>query len=172
MTDPYAIRSVYYAFVRSRLEYACVIWHLQYEIHARRIESIQKQFLLYALRSFNWPREQLPPYISRCLLLGMDYLRWRRDITSLMYVFDIITGKIDSPKILELIRFNVPSRNLLTNHMFRTAPHRTNYAQNEPICRMLNLFNTYGHLFDFDQSKAAFKRAIIQSCNANANANT
>lgn len=50
MDSPYALKSIYVAYVRSILEYASVIWQPWYSCHIRRIESIQKQFLMFALR--------------------------------------------------------------------------------------------------------------------------
>lgn len=54
MTNPYAFKSVYCAFIRSKLEYACIVWSPFYNVDSNKIESIQKQFLLYALRRLGW----------------------------------------------------------------------------------------------------------------------
>lgn len=46
-----ALKSVYFAHVRSYLEYASVVWHPFQLVHMNRIESIQKKFLMYAMNS-------------------------------------------------------------------------------------------------------------------------
>lgn len=44
-----ALKSVYFAHVRSYLEYASVVRHPYQLVHMNKIESIQKKFLIYAL---------------------------------------------------------------------------------------------------------------------------
>lgn len=63
MSDPYALKSVYCAFVRSNLEFACVVWNPFYDNSTAAVESIQKQFVIYALRRLGWSRDTfvLPP---------------------------------------------------------------------------------------------------------------
>lgn len=76
MHDPDAIKSLFAAFVQSRLEFARIVWQLFYAIHISRIESIQKQFLLYALRRLPWrDRFALQHHEDRCLVLMFDVLR-------------------------------------------------------------------------------------------------
>ena len=36
--------SLYFAYVRSHLEYAAAIWNPNYDVHVQRIESVQKSF--------------------------------------------------------------------------------------------------------------------------------
>lgn len=45
-----ALKSIFFAHVRSHLEYASVVWSPYYQVHNDSIESIQKKFLMYALR--------------------------------------------------------------------------------------------------------------------------
>jgi hypothetical protein len=41
----------------------------------------------------------LPPYENRCRVLVMDTLKKRRDVAPVLLVFDLMSGKIDSPKL-------------------------------------------------------------------------
>lgn len=69
--DPYVAKALYVSLARSVLEYASVIWAPYYEVHKKRIESIQKKFLRYALRGLGWNDEvRLPPYLSRLKLIN------------------------------------------------------------------------------------------------------
>ena len=75
----YALKSVYCCLVRSVLEYASVVWNPNFEIHSNRIESVQKQFLLFDLRKIGWVRGQnLPSYNSRLKLIKLESLKNRR----------------------------------------------------------------------------------------------
>lgn len=49
-TNIQALKSIYFAYVRSYLEYASVVWHPYQLIHISRIESIQKKFLNVRLK--------------------------------------------------------------------------------------------------------------------------
>lgn len=88
------------------LEYASQIWSPQLQNQRNRIESIQKQFLLYALRRFKWQhRFQLPSYKHRLLLLQMNTLYDRRIIAQILFIFQLIKGKIKSPPLLNKIGY-------------------------------------------------------------------
>ena len=76
---PYVTKSLYCALVRPLLEYCSVVWDLVVKIDSDRIESVQRQFLLFALRGLGWAdRFQLPAYEARLSLLGIETLYERR----------------------------------------------------------------------------------------------
>jgi len=51
--DPYTTKLLFTTLVRPILEYCSSVWSPQYQVHIDRIESVQKKFLLFALRSLN-----------------------------------------------------------------------------------------------------------------------
>lgn len=53
-----ALKVLYMTYVRSKLEFASVIWEPYSEVYKNDIESVQKQFVLYTLGDNNRP----PPY--------------------------------------------------------------------------------------------------------------
>lgn len=154
MDEPYALKSVYVAFVRSRLEYASMVWQPYYNIHSNRIESIQKKFLVFALRNLGWNISYiLPPYAARCGLIGLESLERRRINASVFFIYDLLKGVINSPELLSLVNFNTSDRNLRRPLLLRPTLHRTNYGQNEGLNRMIRLFNKIGHLYHVDRNK-------------------
>ena len=61
------LKSVYCAYVRSHLEYASLVWFPHCKERSAEIESIQKKFVMYALRRSVRRDEnfRLPPYADR-----------------------------------------------------------------------------------------------------------
>lgn len=161
-TNVECLKCLFFAFVRSHLEFACVVWSPDYAVHSRRIESVQKQFVLFALRrTFN--RRQfnvLPSYDHRCNLLNICSLSRRRMQSISMFVFDVLTNKISCPYILSRLCLLAPSRQLRTQSFFHIPYHRTNYERQEPIIRMCIVFNDISYLFDFDKTRLSFKQSL------------
>ena len=148
MNDVYALKSVYCCYVRSILEYASVVWNPNYDVHSKRIESIQKQFLLFALRKLGWNRRvNLPSYNSRCKLINLESLRARRLKACALFAFDLLTKKIEAPQLRSLIKLNEPQRMLRNNRIFRLAKHRTLYGNFEPVNNMCRVFNSVQHIW-------------------------
>jgi hypothetical protein len=98
------LKVLYVTYVRSKLEYANCVWQPFYVTHINRIERIQEKFTKHALRQFQWNVNiDLPPYENRCRVLVMDTLKKRRDVPRVLLVFEFLSGKIDSPKLLSQI---------------------------------------------------------------------
>jgi hypothetical protein len=66
-----------------------------------RLERVQEKCNLYALRRLGLMNMNLlPPYESRCKLLNLDTLCRRREISSVMFVRDVLCARIDSSSLL------------------------------------------------------------------------
>ncbi|XP_075167476.1 uncharacterized protein LOC142239568 [Haematobia irritans] len=138
--DPYTVKLVYSSIVRSRLEYACIIWNPYMIKYSNRIEQIQRRFLKFALRSINFSIPE-PSYLDKCRLIALKSLENRRMLQSQMFLYKIINGLVDCSDLLNLLSLNVPPRLLRHNKFFHIPLHRTNYSINEPITRALKEFN-------------------------------
>lgn len=162
-TNVAAIRSIYCAHVRSHLEYASVVWSPAYDVHKIRIESIQKQFLLYALRHkyARNPNFELPSYDSRCGEIELESLEFRRETAEVLFVHGVLLNYIDSEYILSQIHFNVPGRNLRAHDFLKLSYHRTNYGSTEPITRACRAFNKIVSCFNFNISRIRFRSEIV-----------
>lgn len=142
-SDPYILKSLFTCLVRPNLEYASQVWNPYYDIHIRRIESIQRNFIRYALRQFEWLNPLiLPPYLDRLNLIHLATLQKRRELADVIFLTEVINLQIDSQFILNKIKFtnNIRCR---SPNMFRIAFHRTSYGKFEPINRMQILGNKY-----------------------------
>lgn len=143
-------------------KYACIVWSPFYNVDNKRIESIQKQFLLYALRRLGWNRDTfvLPTYSSRCQLINIETLARRRVNLSIFFIYDIMKGFLDAPALADTLRLNTPTINLRTNRTFHVQSYSTNYAANEPINRMCSLFNRVSNIFNASTTRDQFRTAI------------
>lgn len=164
--DPLTLKSLYVSFVRSTLEYACQVWSPFYHCHSRRIESVQKQFVLYALRGL--PSEQrseseymLPSYHDRCNLLSLQRLDHRRDIASAMFVCDTLNGRIDCAGLLAQFNLYAPQRCLRPRDgLISIDAVSTNYGLSQPVIKMSKIFNVIYCVFDFNKSRNSFKNDL------------
>ena len=156
-SDPYTIKTLYIAYVGSILEYGSVVWPPFSITHEERIESVQKQFLLYALRKLGWTIFPLPSYKARCMLINIQTLKERRDFAMVLFVNNIVSHKIDSMYLLSKLNFYIPSRYLRHRKIFATNHHRTNYAKFGPINRMMATYNLHSDAVDFTMTNANLK---------------
>jgi hypothetical protein len=107
--DPYTLRTLYVSLVRPKLEYASCVWQPFYGAHIDRIERVQKKLLRYALRVLGWTDMfDPPPYVNRCALIRVKTLAERRANACVMFIFDILSGWVNSSNLLSLISINAP----------------------------------------------------------------
>ena len=160
--DPYVVKSLYCSLVRSIMEYGSIIWMPIYDVDQCRIESVQKNFLLFSLRGLNWSHPFiLLSYRARLRLLSMVALRHRQIINCCLHAHDVLNGKIISPVLSSrLLRRNIPyglrhPRELMEEH------HRTTYVLNEPINRCRRFYNRYLSLGNAYMTRNAYRLALF-----------
>lgn len=161
-TDPYITKQLYTSLVRPILEYGSIIWDPQYNVHSDRIESIQKQFLLFCLRHLHWnPNIELPSYNSRLALIRLPTLKSRRTMLNVTFLVNLINGNTSSEFLLRNINFNVPHRP--TRHFIPLYLQfiRENYADLEPFRRICRDFNLLYNFIDFSTNLNVIKCNII-----------
>lgn len=165
-----ALTSVYCAHVRSHLEYACIVWYPNYAIYSNRLESIQKKFVLFALRH-RYPRHDylnLPSYQLRCDILLLNQLTIRRKMFCVMFVFDLFSNHVDSSNLISMFNLAIPSRRLRYNFDIFNIPFRhTNFGLSDPLIIMCSICNAiYNHLehpIDFSHQRYQFKKNVIHA---------
>lgn len=103
-TDITALKALYYAFVRSKLEYSSTVWSPYYNHLKLDLERIQRKFLkiLYKTENGQFPQRG----INHDFLLSeynMTSLEDRRKIADIKFIFKLIRGVIDCPELLQKI---------------------------------------------------------------------
>jgi len=96
--DPYVIKTFFISLVRPILEYCAPVWSPQYGVHIDRIKSVEKNFLIFALRRLNWDTSLiLPSYSSRLLLINLPSLANCRTTLGITFIRNLIHGDVESP---------------------------------------------------------------------------
>jgi hypothetical protein len=166
--DPYTIKTLYIAYVRSILEYCSIVWSPFSATHEERLESVQKQFLLYALRKLSWTSFPLPSYEARCMLIDIQTLKERRKYAMVSFVNDIVSHRIDSTTILSKLNFYAPTRHLRTRSLFSIVQYRTNYAKFGPLNRIMASYNQYCETIDVTMPRHNLKQCFKSLRNRSA----
>lgn len=156
-------KTLYCSFVRSILEYCSFIWMPFRLNHIQDIESIQKQFLLFALRQMYDPRDydNLPSYTTRLKLLDLKSLEGRRELLACCFIFDILKKGVNIKFLNDHVLLNNDVRPTRHSKLLKQITHRTDYGKNEPINRGVSLFNKHSSNFNNTICKFSFKNKII-----------
>ena len=159
--DPYTTKLLFTSLVRPILEYASVVWNPQYETYVTKIESIQKQFLLFALRNFYWDTSiNLPSYSSRLKLINLPSLQSRRTVLSVTFLHKLIYGDVVSETLLAKISINVPSRRTRYYEFIRLKTCTNNYGNFDPFRVLCVLYNHHYYSFESTDSCDSIKRSL------------
>lgn len=129
-----ALKSLYYSYVRSKLEYCCLVWNPYYSCYKVVLERVQRRFLKYIYFRINgsYPSRETDQ-VSLLVMLDEPSLYSRRVILSLKFLYKLLHNDIDSINILSQITFIVPRLNSRTSRVLH-APHaRSNVMLNSPL---------------------------------------
>ena len=160
--DPYITKTLFTSLVRPILEFGSCVWCPFYETHINHLESVQKQFLLFALKSFNWnPAINLPNYESRLKLINLPTLKNRRIFLNISFLMKLISGEVSSTFLLSRIDFNIPQRSLRFFQPIKISTFRTNYLSFQPFLQICKDYNDLYNLVDFSESIFVIKNEIF-----------
>lgn len=131
-----SIKTIYIAYVRSILEYSCIVWSPHYAIHIQAVERVQNKFLKWIGYKWGLTSDAIryDEIREKLCLISLEARRHNFDI---MLIYKILHNFIDSPFLLQRINLNVPQRNFRTWEQFNIKFSRTNYGMNNPLDRAL-----------------------------------
>lgn len=85
------LRILYMCLVRSHLDYGCMVYNPNYAIHSNEIESVQKQFLIYAMpNELRTEEHRLRPYNDMCNYMKLQSLNIRRINSGLLFIYNLL----------------------------------------------------------------------------------
>lgn len=148
------LKVLYTSYVRSKLEFAAVIWDPHSEIYKDDIESVQRQFVMYALGDTNRiPPYRLAPYEERCAKLGLNTLVARRLEINIMAAYDVFNGVYGDRNIeIKLVKVK-RNRVLRENRLLEETLYLSDYSYNQPIARITRLINEFAELMTLSRSR-------------------
>jgi hypothetical protein len=157
----FTYKTLYYCFVRSVLEFACVVWCPQYAVHVSRIEKVQYRFL----KALDYRTgHEFTGYSAASARHRIISLENRRTLLDQMFLYKIVNSKIDSSCLLELLDFNVPRVSSRSKNTFFCSRSATNYARNTFVRRSCRFYNDRLSDIDiFDLSIQTYKRLVQNS---------
>lgn len=136
---------LYFALVRSNLEFASPIWAPRSSSHINFIESVQRQAVIYLHEDYKTRSENnfvLPSYSVRCAEIEVDSLLRRRVNAAVLFIHKIISGRYSSQCVRNQMKLNTGVRTLRNPEFIRIPSCKTDYALNSPFnwaCRAFNL---------------------------------
>lgn len=161
------LRLLYTSLVRSKLEYASVIWAPKALSYVSMVENIQARFLRSLFKKENGFYPAYPNAISYELLrenLCLESLQSRREYNYILLLYNILNGLVDIPSALQHISFTVPIAGLRVREnpplfSIRIQPHNPVYtASTLPIA--MAIFNEHASALDMADSVNIFKEKV------------
>lgn len=159
-----AVRALYNALVRSRLESGAIIWNPHEAKYIEMVEKIQNKFCRYLY----WKEYGVYPYYPLMYpslfvlgMVGYDKLKVRRNLALATYVFKVLRGRIHNPGVLGSLGLLVPPLRLRQGPRVRALAEplaRTNLLANAPLITAIKIINKIsGELDLFNCSLTEFK---------------
>ena len=107
-----------------------------------------------------------PSYNVRCLLFGLETLQHRRTTAQITFMHKLLIGDFDAPDILNFICFSTPSRGLTNRELLRSPFRSTGFGANDPLLKMIDVYNRLGLSADFNQFVSQLRQHIQDSSRA------
>lgn len=154
-------KTLFYSLVRAKTEYASVIWAPYQAKYIEMVERVQRKFSIWVL---NLQRDPISfrylSYDLRLEQLKIDTLFRRRVIAATMVMFDLISNRLDAPRLSEQIVINEANRNLRNSSFFRLSTFRATYLRMQPLQRMMYFFNNISDIYLTSTSRMDFKNKL------------
>jgi len=132
--------TLYYALVRSLLDFGSVVWQPYFVKDQLRLERVQNKFLNFIAFKMKIYLEN-HDYSNIRQVLNMITLTSRRSKAGLDFLNSIISGFLDVPDLLAAIPFIVPTHSSRNQSQFYVPTHKTSYGHNHTLHRMLRAAN-------------------------------
>lgn len=159
-------KMLYYALVRSIIEFANMVWSPHQAKYISALESIQKQLVkfIHPSNSANNPNNQyaLRPYYERCNDLGIQTLCRRRINQCIFFLHDIITGRLKSSPLRDQLSFVTINHFTRNFEFIKINRCRLSITQNSPFRSACGLYNLVALYVDVTSNRDTFRKQITR----------
>jgi hypothetical protein len=130
--DPYTLRNLYVSLVHPKLEYASCVWRLFMTWSSVELRVCRGN-------SLNTRCEVWDGWTCMIFLHAWNNVLWsetltrRRSDVCVMFVFDVLSGRIGSPNLLFLVNVITPRYRTRGGNFLRIDFHRSNYGVHGPL---------------------------------------
>ena len=138
-----AVLAAYYANVRSILEYCSVVWAGAAKSHAVRVDRVQHKFLIWLLANTSSGSSQSLSYSSLLLHFNIPSLAQRRIQHDILFLRNILRGRINSSFLLNSFPLHVPPRSTRTLTLFTVPRARVVTVQSGMFGRIPKVMNAF-----------------------------
>lgn len=131
------LRLLFVTFVRSKLEYASVVWSPTYNVYITQLEKVQRRFFksaIFILEGTYPTRGTSQEFFLN--KFEMSSLIRRRVMYSIIFLYKIINGEINCTSLTSLINYHTPRLNARTNNILMLPTSRTNLLISSPLHQM------------------------------------
>ena len=158
------LKTLYSALVESILNNCSVVWLPDGQTWIDRIESVQKQFAMFAFREYPSVANnfKISTYSSRLKKLNLDSLHKRRTESALTFFYNLINNNVHCPRLKDEIIVNENPHSLRQSsvEMFRIKNITLQRADDAPINQMCKWANTLKEVFQQATSLNNFKTLL------------
>lgn len=141
--NPYTYKILYLTLVRPILEYASQVWSPHYNVHVKKLESVQRRFLRSLAFKLGIKQEDRYYFDFKLILdkCNLTTLEDRRTIYDLLYFYKIMNNQVDLPELLEDVCFRINSKHTRNKELFSPKHTQTNFLKYSPLYRMIEKYN-------------------------------
>lgn len=165
VSDPQTLKSLYYSLVQSHLEYCSVVWLPFEKIYKDKIESILKQFTMFARKEYPSASNnyKITSYDQRLNALEMQSLDRRRINSSITFIYDVIHGLTNCQSIREDLTVDINSRALRHKEYIKITDKNMRLTLKAPLPQMCKSANKVADIFTKSTSRNNFISLIRSS---------
>ena len=159
------MKLLYCSLVRSRLEYASLVWDPLSKVHIDCLERIQKKILrlLYYKKHGIYPHYLNHPVSTANLAaeFHLTPLEVRRMQSKILFVRALISGEMDFPYGLGCVLLNAGPVALRQRRQFRPAIAKVGFHRQSPMIACLEAAESFSGVIDFFHDSSSSIRKII-----------
>ena len=144
------IRALYNSLIKSRLEYAAIVWNLYCKQDILQIEKVQRKYLkyIYYITHNAYPTLNIS-YANLLSLTNDQSLHYRRLLSGIKYFYKLIHEKIPCIFLVNLLPFSDRRHSTRRPTIFTNPIPRSNMMLKSPVYTICANINAICNMYDF-----------------------